>query len=269
MLKEREKELKQLQDELLKLEHDKKITQEMLEEKRKQEEKKYLHPILEREEECKSRLSLIQQSIVDDVCGEIDELASKDVSKKESSRFEGLLNDFAEVMSFKGTLLQALIEKAQVLYDYFLKTEKVDSAATFLKYRSGSAFKRKYYDKERAKYLQVVTDFTAQPQYTDASRPILSYGKYRPDILKLMQLCGALDARSAPEDSKGIYYSPKTKELIISGAIGEFGNLVQYIYCDGEFGHYESDRDTLMYWHEKGYKEEQQKMQEKSETHTI
>ncbi len=263
MFKESKKEIKQIKDELAILEHDKKLTQEMLEEKRKQAEKKYLHPIIEREEECKSRLSLIQQSIIKGLCEELDAFAGK-TSSKRSGDATVLLEEFEQVLQFDKSFVQDCIEKAQPLFEYFLEIEDVDSCVRFLKSRerkeSDPYFDVERFAKDKAEYIEMVKDLP-KPKYTTGSEYMMSFGKYWTDIIKFIQLCGKIDARSAKADSEGIYYSPKTKEAIISASLGEYGEMVKYLYADGKFGHKEKDREVLMYWHDDGYTAELEKLQ--------
>ena len=93
----------------------------------------------------------------------------------------------------------------------------------------------------------------------------MGYGEYVEDIVKLFEVCGRMDRRVAPKDFKGVYYSEKTALLMAMGALDEFGDVAKHLYYVPPFGTQDSDRETLVYYHNKGYFEEEEKEEAKSE----
>ena len=259
MFKERKTQLTELESVKRKLEDEKKITIDMLEERRKKDEETHLQPILQDIDEVETHITLIKQSIIKGICDDLDMFSKSPEDLEELPK--DLLERIEQIKCFDKELYQKVTKKMQCLFEHFLSREDVDSCMTLLKLRTEKEyayyFDKDRFDKSKDAYAQMVKDFPP-PQYTDGSKYIMSYGEYRKDILRLMELCGRLDARVSKEGE--VYYSAKSKEAIISGAVGEFGCLVTYLYSDGEFGHWERDRETLMYWHQEGYKAEQEKL---------
>lgn len=174
-----------------------------------------------------------------------------------------LLKEYMYEKSLDGAYSDVVDEKAYCLFKYFLKHEKVLSASTFLKCRSGSEFTTKF-DEQRKMYLE---HMAKHPQPLKSSEVdcvdtdcILGYGEYKDDIIKLFRVCGQIDFKTKPEGYKGIYYSEQTKELIARGSIGKFGKLCHHRYYDDTpygFGICDSDRRILMAAHDMGYGIEQ------------
>jgi hypothetical protein len=147
-----------------------------------------------------------------------------------------------------------LKKPAQPLYDYFLSEGDIESAVTFLKARCGSLFKEDEFAERRQKYIEYLAE-NPTPVVEQNSKYIMGYGEYIEDIVKLFEVCGKADKKAAPKDFEGIFYSEETALLMAMGALDEFGDVAKHLYYVPPFGTQDSDRETLVYYHNKGYTE--------------
>ena len=258
MLKDKAIKIKELESKLQQIEIDKKETMEMLAEKRRKLEEVYLQPVLKREKEARGQLDYLQKAYVTMLCDEFDVFTGTEGGV--DAKAKQLLEGFKSIRHYEGKELKQMLEKSQVLFDYFIAKEDIDSASDYLRYRAGSIFRQDEYDQLRTRYQLTIVGYDEAPKYSDSEKYILGYGEYIQDIVKLIEVCGVLDARCVTTD-QGIYYSQKSKDLIVSGAIGEFGQMEKHLYAGEEFGHEDKDRATLMYWHDKGYASEKMLIQ--------
>lgn len=243
------------------LEQQKTKTIDFLESRRKQDEETYLKPILKQVEKQKKEMSdsltEYKEALIEALHAfsvGLGTLSAQDLLK-EYTHCKRVLKDELEDKSTLKEELQDIDKKAHCLFEHFLKTEDFESCVKFLKARVWSCDSKEELKKRKQEYSEYIKDFS-KFEYTWKSDYIMRYSEYREDILKFMQLCGKLDARSFADEQ--MYYSEKIKDAIISGSVGEYGSLVSYLYCDDKFGHYERDRETLMYWHDKGFWEEKE-----------
>lgn len=158
-------------------------------------------------------------------------------------------------------------EKFGLIFKHLLEIEDVDLCEELLKIRRATEIDKETMIKEKEKYMKYIKDFS-KCEYTWKSEQIMGYGKQVRDILDLIKLCGKLDARLSDSDDM-IYYSDKTKDVIVLAAIGAYGKICDYIWFDGEFGHYESDRARLMYHHDEAYKEEKKLLKAKEQERSL
>ena len=243
-------QISDLQQRLVELKSTKSKTVEMLEEMKKQNEIKYLHPIIEEEKEKNNLLKLSQKEYIKILCEEFDRFSQQ----KSADKAKQLLDEYMFVTSLDKDIAKTINDKTHCLYEYFLKQEDIESAVTFLIYRSGSVFDSEKYDSKREKYFEHMKN-NPVPSYHEYSKYILNYGDYREDIIRLFELCGRLDYRTKPTKMKKVYYSDQTKMLLAMGSIGEFGSMAYHIYYCPPFGTEDCDRETLMHWHDNAYKE--------------
>ena len=227
-------------------------TMEFLESRRRQDEETYLKPILNQFER--------QKQIVSDGVTEYKEALIEALHAFSIGEGSLLANDLLEEYKYCKYILKdeskSVDNKALSLFEYFLKTEDVLSAAKFLKCRSGSEFSDKY-EERRERYLEHMAKYP-MPAPSTESDCILGFGEDKDDIIKLFQLCGKIDYRSKPQDYDGTYYSEQTRELVARASIGEFGKLCRHVYFDPPYGFGESDSDRmlLMLAHDRGYEAE-------------
>jgi len=144
-------------------------------------------------------------------------------------------------------------------------TGDIESAVTFLKARCGTLFKESELLERRQQYIEYLAQ-NPSPEVEQNSKYILNYGEYIEDIVKLFEVCGRLDKKSAPKGFEGIYYSEETALLMAMGALDEFGDVAQHLYYVPPFGTQDSDRETLVYYHNKGYSEGEKAERKQAET---
>jgi len=220
-----------------------------------EQEKRYKQQISIQRKGINSSIELIKHRAVKKMSQRFGSFAQAS-EKTQSCISTHLLEDFKDVCSlFSHGIPDSLAKDSRVLLKHFFEKEDVESISSFMKYRCGSYFRSKDYDKKRTKYMDKL-EIDPTPYYSEYAKYILGYGEYREDILKFMMLCGKLDKQSALGDEDSVYYSPISQKQIISASIGEFGNLANHVYADGEFGVFDQDREILMYWHDEGYKKE-------------
>ena len=232
----------------------KKEVEEMLQERRKQDEKTYLMPVLEKEKEDTKTRDEKKQHLLMVLKEELEKFVKSAEAQEDLDEAKRLLEAIVFAVSIDKKFPETIKESARALFYYFLKIEDIESAVTFLKARSGSLFKEQEYLEKREKYIEYLSQNSA-PEVSQESKYILNYGEYREDILRLLELCGKRDKRSAPKGFKGVYYSEESALLVAMGAIGEFGELAYHIYYVPPFGTQDCDRETLEYWHDKGFEE--------------
>ena len=250
MFKEMKKQYLKSQEDLLKTKEDKKHTKEFLEERRKKDEEEFLKPILNKESEEKKAVSEKKKTLLTELAKELEEF-SKFPKKEQAGE---LLDAVVFVSSFDKVMTDSLKKPSKPLYDYFLGVGDIESAVTFLKARCGSLFKEDELAPRRQKYIEYLAE-NPTPVVEQNSKYILNYGEYIEDIVKLFEVCGRLDKKASPKDYEGIFYSEETALLIAMGALDEFGDVAQHLYYVPPFGTQDSDRETLVYYHTKGYTE--------------
>ena len=243
-------------DELDKTEQEKVSIKAMLDERRKKDEEEFLSPVLRQESERKKCLSEKKKTLLEELSNELQEFSK--IQTKEGA--DELLEAFVFVSSIDGKMHQTLKDSSKPLYDYFLSVGDIDSAVTFLKARCGSLFIEDELVERRQKYIEYLSE-NAEPVVEQNSKYILGYGEYIEDIIKLFEVCGRIDKKSAPEDFEGIYYSAETALLMAMGALDEFGDVARHLYYVPPFGTQDSDRETLVYYHNKGYQEAENETQ--------
>ncbi|MBQ7798406.1 MAG: hypothetical protein IJ371_04715 [Clostridia bacterium] len=257
-LKEKKLQMRKQAIALDEIKEQKTKTIEFLESRRKQDEDTYLKPVLKQFEKQKQIMSV---SLAEYTEALIEALHAFSVGLGTLSAQE-LLKEYMYCKHILKDVSKSVDEKAQCLFDYFLKIEDVLSASTFLKCRFGSEFTDEY-DEQRERYLEHMAKHPEPIKASDVDCVdvdcITGYGEYKDDIIKLLRVCGQIDFKTKPDDYEGVYYSEQTKELIASASIGEFGKLCRHVYYDMPYGIgvCDSDRRILMYAHDKGYEIEQ------------
>ena len=240
--------------ELDEIKQEKITTMEFLESRRIQDEDTYLKPILKKFEKQNQIMSVglteYKEALIEAFCAfeaGLGTLSAQDLLK-EYMYCKHILKDVSKSVD----------KPAECLFEYFLKTEDILSASTFLKCRSGSEFTDEF-DEHLEKYLIHITQHPEPLKSSEVdcidTECITGYGEYYDDIIKLFKVCGQIDFKTKPEGYKKNYYSEQTKELIARASIGEFGKLCHHLYYDMPygFGICDSDRRTLMWAHDKGY----------------
>ena len=250
MFKEIKKQYLKSQEDLEKTREDKKLTKEFLEERRKKDEEEFLAPVLKQESDRKKVVAEMRKTLLAELKKELDAF-SKSQSKEMA---DALLDAFVFVSSLDKVMPFDLKKPAQPLYDYFLSEGDIESAVTFLKARCGSLFKEDEFAERRQKYIEYLAE-NPTPVVEQNSKYIMGYGEYIEDIVKLFEICGRLDKKSAPKEFEGIFYSEETALLMAMGALDEFGDVAKHLYYVPPFGTQDSDRETLVYYHNKGYEE--------------
>ena len=246
--------LLQLQEKLMGLEKDKRITTEILEAKRKYEEKLRLDPIEIKIDICRKEIEELQLAMIKAFVEKLDSFQGCD------SQAEILLEEYKEICSFQKCQPKMLSSKVDKLYKYFIEKEDIDSAETILKYRVGSLFEKSKYDKSKVEYLASLDTFMDTPEYCEETKYTYKDGEYLEDIIEIIKLCGRLDARQEPAGCTDTYYSDKSKDIILSAVVGEYGLLLYRLYASVGFGHYEQDRESLMKLHDICYQQEREKL---------
>ncbi len=228
-------------------------TKEILERKNQE----ILQPLLETVKERTINLQDAKESYIDIVYKQLEAFKKGETSLSPKK----LLEEYSYIKNSDYKLFEGFDEKALCLFEYFLKTEDVISAATFLKSRCGNESDTEF-DKQRERYLEHMAKYPEPIQKPKADY-IMRYGIYKDDILKLLRVCGQIDYKTKPEDYDSIFYSEQTKELLARASIGEFGKLCRHIYYDMPygFGECDSDRRILMEAHDRGFETEQEATQ--------
>lgn len=264
MFKEIKKQYLLSVEDLDKTKQEKKAVKAMLEEKRKKDEEEFLEPVLKQESERKKVLEDKKKALLVELSKGLQAF-SKSQTKQVADE---LLESFVFVSSIDGKMPQALKETSKPLYDYFLGEGDIESAVTFLKARCGTLFTEDELVERRQKYIEYLAE-NPEPVVEQNSKYIMGYGEYIEDIVKLFEVCGKLDKKSAPKDFEGIYYSTESALLMAMGALDEFGDVAKHLYYVPPFGTQDSDRETLVYYHNKGYieaeKETQKSVEDKKE----
>lgn len=250
MFKEIKKQYLKSQEDLDKTREDKKATKEFLEERRKKDEEEFLKPVLDKESEEKKVLESQKKALLAELAKELESFKKSQSPEMASA----LLDAFVFVSSIDKKMPESLKDKSQPLYEYFLGVADIESAVTFLKARVGTLFKESELVERRQKYIEYLAENTT-PVVETNSKYIMGYGEYIEDIVKLFEVCGKLDRQSAPKGFEGIYYSEETALLMAMGALDEFGDVAKHLYYVPPFGTQDSDRETLVYYHNKGYEE--------------
>jgi len=223
-----------------------------IEEEKKAKEELYLLPIKKKEAEAKTDLKDDQQEFLTILQQELDYFDAIG-SEDKYSKAKQLLSELVYSTSFAQKSRGVLKEKSSKLLDYFVEIKDLDMAVSCLKFKADLEYKPETIDLRKAKYLEYLQDFKQPAKYTDKSKYIIGYGEQFDDMIKLAKLCGELDYKSLESGSEDIHYSSKTKEYIIDVATGRFGAMYKYLYVDGDFGHMESEREVLTYWHDQEY----------------
>ena len=259
MFKELKEQYLKSQEDLEKTKQEKQATKEFLEERKKQDEEQFLSPILKKESEDKKAVAEIKKALLAELAKELDVFSKsqkKDVADK-------ILEAVVFVSSIDKIMPASLKKQAQPLYDYFLSEGDIESAVTFLKARCGTLFKEDELVERRQKYIEYLAE-NPTPVVEQNSKYIMGYGEYVEDIVKLFEVCGKLDKKAAPKDYEGIFYSEESALLMVMGALDEFGDVAKHLYYVPPFGTQDSDRETLVYYHNKGYKESEQAEQKQT-----
>lgn len=252
MLKSKKTQIQGFEKKVKDIEQKKVVTEEYLETLKKENEAKFLLPILEKSQKCSKQL---EDSKAEFEKMLIKELVAFEKGKKHLPPHK-LLKEYVYFQSLGYKTSGELDKKAQCLFEYFLSSQDVQSAVTFLKSRSRTTSKE--FEEDKKLYLSHMEEHPI-PEVTSNASCILGYGEYRNDILSLFELCGKLDHDAMPKGFTGTYISPQTKDLIASACIGEFGQLARHVYYDFPHGFEtkDSDRSTIMYWHEQGFQREE------------
>ena len=256
VLKAKKLQIRKQAIELDEIKQEKIKTMEFLESRRRQDEDTYLKPILKKFEKQKQimpdGLTEYKEALIEAFHAFYSDLGTLTA--------QDLLKEYMYCKHILKDVSKSVDKPAECLFEYFLKTEDVLSASTFLRCRSGSEFTDEF-DERLEQYLIHITQHPEPLKVSgfDCIKAdcITAYGEYKDDIIKLLRVCGQIDFKTKPEGYKGIYYSEQTKELMARAVIGEFGKLCHHLYYDMPygFGICDSDRRMLMAAHDKGYED--------------
>lgn len=261
MFKEIKEQYLKSQEDLEKTKQEKQKTKEFLEERRRIDEGIYLEPVLKQESEDKKSLAEKKKALLLELSKELEEFAKSPKTEVASALLEAVVF----VSSIDEKLPESLKKPSKPLYDYFLGVGDIESAVTFLKARCGTLFKEAELLERRQQYIEYLAQ-NPSPVVEQNSKYILGYGEYIEDIVKLFEVCGKIDRKAAPKGFEGIYYSEETALLMAMGALDEFGDVAKHLYYVPPFGTQDSDRETLVYYHNKGYEEAGKGIQKEEKT---